>query len=150
MDNNVRFQDFFQRGSERHNQFMRQVRDKADRVRENNLRPEGKTILRNVLSKVANNKFSANTPAADKRLKRKICRHWYSRPERRPDKEPVGGRLFAAIGFGGLFPNLFYPDNFSSIRRRSSSIWVSPGPPRKPAPPRWRSKCVQLRTRRLR
>lgn len=69
MDNNVRFQDFFQRGSERHNQFMRQVRDKADRVRENNLRPEGKTILRNVLSKVANNKFSANTPAADKRLK---------------------------------------------------------------------------------
>ena len=28
----------------------------------------------------------------------------------------------------------------SPIRRRSISIWISPGPPRKPKPPRWRSK----------
>ena len=28
----------------------------------------------------------------------------------------------------------------SWMRRRSVSIWVSPGPPRKPKPPRWRSK----------
>jgi len=33
----------------------------------------------------------------------------------------------------------------SSISRRSVSIWVSPGPPRKPKPPRWRSRCVQVR-----
>ena len=26
------------------------------------------------------------------------------------------------------------------MRRRSASIWVSPGPPRKPKPPRWRSR----------
>ena len=36
----------------------------------------------------------------------------------------------------------------SRMRRRSASIWVSPGPPRKPKPPRCRSRCVQLRTRR--
>ncbi len=29
--------------------------------------------------------------------------------------------------------------------RRSASICVSPGPPRKPKPPRWRSRWVQLR-----
>ncbi len=38
----------------------------------------------------------------------------------------------------------------SPIRRRSVSIWVSPGPPRKPKPPRCRSRWVQLRTNRLR
>ena len=32
--------------------------------------------------------------------------------------------------------------------RRSVSIWVSPGPPRKPKPPRWRSRWVQVRTSR--
>src|SRR5262252_6643519 len=37
----------------------------------------------------------------------------------------------------------------SSIMRRSVSIWVSPGPPRKPKPPRWRSRCVQERTNLL-
>ena len=37
----------------------------------------------------------------------------------------------------------------SWMRRRSSSSWLSPGPPRKPAPPRWRSKWVQDRTSRL-
>ena len=36
----------------------------------------------------------------------------------------------------------------SRISRRSASIWVSPGPPRKPKPPRWRSRWVQLRTSR--
>ncbi len=34
----------------------------------------------------------------------------------------------------------------SPMRRRSASIWVSPGPPRKPKPPRWRSRWVQERT----
>src|SRR5216683_1171759 len=34
----------------------------------------------------------------------------------------------------------------SSINRRSASSWVSPGPPRKPNPPRWRSRWVQERT----
>src|SRR4051794_14733676 len=38
----------------------------------------------------------------------------------------------------------------SPIRRRSISIWLSPGPPRKPKPPRWRSKWVHDRTRRPR
>ena len=38
----------------------------------------------------------------------------------------------------------------SPISRRSASIWVSPGPPRKPKPPRWRSRWVQERTRRER
>ena len=33
--------------------------------------------------------------------------------------------------------------------RRSSSICVSPGPPRVPMPPRWRSRCDQRRTRRV-
>ena len=37
----------------------------------------------------------------------------------------------------------------SSIRRRSVSICASPGPPRKPKPPRWRSRWVQVRTSRL-
>ena len=36
----------------------------------------------------------------------------------------------------------------SPIRRRSASIWVSPGPPMKPKPPRWRSRWVHDRTRR--
>ena len=36
----------------------------------------------------------------------------------------------------------------SRISRRSASIWVSPGPPRKPKPPRCRSRWVQLRTSR--
>ena len=35
----------------------------------------------------------------------------------------------------------------SSITRRSASSWVSPGPPRKPKPPRWRSRWVHDRTR---
>ena len=35
-----------------------------------------------------------------------------------------------------------------SIMRLSASSWVSPGPPRKPRPPRWRSRWVQVRTRR--
>ena len=38
----------------------------------------------------------------------------------------------------------------SPIMRRSASIWVSPGPPRKPKPPRCRSRWVQDRTSRLR
>ena len=38
----------------------------------------------------------------------------------------------------------------SPIRRRSISIWLSPGPPRKPKPPRWRSRWVQDRTSRVR
>ncbi len=38
----------------------------------------------------------------------------------------------------------------SPISRRSASICVSPGPPRKPKPPRWRSRWVQDRTRRER
>ena len=38
----------------------------------------------------------------------------------------------------------------SSIKRLSASICVSPGPPRKPKPPRCRSKWVQDRTRRER
>ena len=38
----------------------------------------------------------------------------------------------------------------SPIRRRSVSIWVSPGPPRKPKPPRCRSRWVHERTRRER
>src|SRR3954464_6999885 len=37
----------------------------------------------------------------------------------------------------------------SPIIRRSSSIWVSPGPPRAPMPPRWRSRCDQRRTSRV-
>ena len=37
----------------------------------------------------------------------------------------------------------------SWMRRRSASSWLSPGPPRKPKPPRWRSRWVQERTRRL-
>ena len=37
----------------------------------------------------------------------------------------------------------------SAIMRRSSSIWVSPGPPRMPIPPLWRSKCDQRRTNRV-
>ena len=41
------------------------------------------------------------------------------------------------------------PSMRSSISRRSVSICASPGPPRKPKPPRWRSRCVQLRTSRL-
>jgi GTP-binding protein HflX len=36
----------------------------------------------------------------------------------------------------------------SSSARRSASIWVSPGPPRKPNPPRCRSRWVQDRTSR--
>ena len=38
----------------------------------------------------------------------------------------------------------------SSISRRSISSWLSPGPPRKPKPPRCRSRWVHDRTRRLR
>ena len=37
-----------------------------------------------------------------------------------------------------------------SSMRRSASSWVSPGPDRKPLPPRWRSRCVQVRTSRER
>ena len=37
----------------------------------------------------------------------------------------------------------------SWIWRRSASIWVSPGPPMNPAPPRWRSRWVHDRTSRL-
>ena len=37
----------------------------------------------------------------------------------------------------------------SLIMRRSSSIWVSPGPPRVPVPPCWRSRWLQRRTRRV-
>ena len=37
----------------------------------------------------------------------------------------------------------------SLMMRRSVSIWVSPGPPRKPKPPRWRSRWVQERTNLL-
>ena len=36
----------------------------------------------------------------------------------------------------------------SSIIRRSSSIWRSPGPPRRPMPPRWRSRWDHIRTSR--
>jgi hypothetical protein len=32
----------------------------------------------------------------------------------------------------------------SPMMRRSASIWVSPGPPRKPKPPRWRSRCDEV------
>jgi hypothetical protein len=35
----------------------------------------------------------------------------------------------------------------SPIKRRSASIWVSPGPPRKPKPPRCRPRWVQDLTR---
>ena len=37
----------------------------------------------------------------------------------------------------------------SPIMRRSSSICASPGPPRVPMPPRWRSRWLQRRTRRV-
>ena len=37
----------------------------------------------------------------------------------------------------------------SPIMRRSSSICVSPGPPRVPMPPRWRSRWLQRRTSRV-
>src|SRR4051812_32216648 len=37
----------------------------------------------------------------------------------------------------------------SPIIRRSSSICASPGPPRLPMPPRWRSRWLQRRTRRV-
>jgi hypothetical protein len=37
----------------------------------------------------------------------------------------------------------------SPIMRRSSSICFSPGPPRTPAPPVWRSRCDQRRTSRV-
>ena len=37
----------------------------------------------------------------------------------------------------------------SPIIRRSSSICASPGPPRAPMPPRWRSRWLQRRTRRV-
>ena len=39
---------------------------------------------------------------------------------------------------------------FAASKRRSISICFSPGPPRKPMPPRWRSKCVHPRTSRVR
>src|SRR5436309_3158634 len=37
----------------------------------------------------------------------------------------------------------------SPMRRRSASIWVAPGPPMTPKPPRCRSRWVHDRTRRL-
>ena len=57
--------------------------------------------------------------------------------------------LFNRLTGAGVFAkDLLFATLDTTLFRSSLSIWVSPGPPVKPKPPRWRSRWVQERTSR--
>ena len=109
----------------------------------------GNAIARIVGSSVANSRSSAITPAPVNRLN-SVDLPRIGVADQRDNRPRRAFAPFAvqAAGLAHLF-EFAQPPIRCRIIRRSASIWVSPGPPRKPNPPRCRSRWVQLRTSRL-
>ena len=152
MQDDVRLQHLFQRGAERGDELRRQVGDEADRVRQHRLaamrqgqRAQGRIERREQhvgglhvgAGQAVEQRRLAGVGVADQRDH--AIRHALPAGAMQPP------RRLHLLQFVLAARTMRSP-----IRRRSASIWVSPGPPMKPKPPRWRSRWVQERTRRLR